>query len=104
MKWDPMPQVKSGYDGAGGDYIKWMCGAAGGRPGGAMANLQRGVGSIVRDIGDPCLNPSPVKVAIGLYSKSLLLFNTALDCLIGIDTPCRCQCECICCSLVSDIG
>lgn len=43
-----------------GDYIKWMCGA-GGRAGGAMANLQRGVGSLVRDIGDPCLNPSPVK-------------------------------------------
>ncbi|KAG8053730.1 hypothetical protein GUJ93_ZPchr0001g32785 [Zizania palustris] len=42
------------------DYIKWMCGA-GGRAGGAMANLQRGVGSLVRDIGEPCLNPSPVK-------------------------------------------
>lgn len=55
-----MPQVKSGYDGAGGDYIKWMCGA-GGRPGGAMASLHRGVGSLVRDISDPCLNPSPVK-------------------------------------------
>ncbi|TKW12867.1 hypothetical protein SEVIR_5G063600v4 [Setaria viridis] len=55
-----MPQVRSGPDGAGGDYIKWMCGA-GGRAGGAMANLQRGVGSLVRDIGDPCLNPSPVK-------------------------------------------
>ncbi len=46
-----------------GDYIKWMCGA-GGRAGGAMANLQRGVGSLVRDIGDPCLNPSPVKVRL----------------------------------------
>uniref|UniRef100_A0A0A9D352 Rab-GAP TBC domain-containing protein n=1 Tax=Arundo donax TaxID=35708 RepID=A0A0A9D352_ARUDO len=55
-----MPHVKSGPDGAGGDYIKWMCGA-GCRAGGAMANLQRGVGSLVRDIGDPCLNPSPVK-------------------------------------------
>nr|CAB3472623.1 unnamed protein product [Digitaria exilis] len=55
-----MPQVKSIPDGAGGEYIKWMCGA-GGRAGGAMANLQRGVGSLVRDIGDPCLNPSPVK-------------------------------------------
>ncbi|XP_025815960.1 small G protein signaling modulator 1-like isoform X3 [Panicum hallii] len=55
-----MPQVRSGPDGAGADYIKWMCGA-GGRAGGAMANLQRGVGSLVRDIGDPCLNPSPVK-------------------------------------------
>ncbi|WVZ71833.1 hypothetical protein U9M48_020368 [Paspalum notatum var. saurae] len=55
-----MAQVKSGPDGAGGDYIKWMCGA-GGRAGGAMANLQRGVGSLVRDIGDPCLNLSPVK-------------------------------------------
>ncbi|CAO2174221.1 unnamed protein product [Urochloa humidicola] len=55
-----MPQVRTGPDGAGGDYIKWMCGARG-RAGGAMANLQRGVGSLVRDIGDPCLNPSPVK-------------------------------------------
>ncbi|KAK3160053.1 hypothetical protein QOZ80_1BG0054650 [Eleusine coracana subsp. coracana] len=53
-----MPQVKTGPDGAGGEYIKWMCGA-GGRAGGAMANLQRGVGSLVRDIGDPCINPSP---------------------------------------------
>ncbi|XP_015688124.1 small G protein signaling modulator 1-like isoform X3 [Oryza brachyantha] len=43
-----------------GDYIKWMCGA-GARAGGAMANLQRGVGSLVRDIGDPCLIPSPIK-------------------------------------------
>ncbi|CAO2207693.1 unnamed protein product [Urochloa humidicola] len=55
-----MPPVRSVPDGAGGDYIKWMCGA-GGRAGDAMANLQRGVGSLVRDIGDPCLNPSPVK-------------------------------------------
>ncbi|KAL6626534.1 hypothetical protein ACP70R_030260 [Stipagrostis hirtigluma subsp. patula] len=55
-----MPPVRAAPDGAGGDYIKWMCGA-GGRAGGAMANLQRGVGSLVRDIGDPCLNPSPVK-------------------------------------------
>lgn len=55
-----MAQVKSSPDGTGGDYIKWMCGA-GGRAGGAMANLQRGVGSLVRDIGDPCLNPSPAK-------------------------------------------
>jgi hypothetical protein len=39
-----------------------MCGA-GGRAGGAMANLHRGVGSLVRDIGDPCTNPSPVKFA-----------------------------------------
>ncbi|XP_062206982.1 uncharacterized protein LOC133908816 isoform X2 [Phragmites australis] len=53
-----MPPIKPAPDGAGGDYIKWMCGA-GGRAGGAMANLQRGVGSLVRDIGDPCLNPSP---------------------------------------------
>ncbi|CAL4950823.1 unnamed protein product [Urochloa decumbens] len=53
-----MSPVRSGPDGASGDYIKWMCGA-GGRAGGAMANLQRGVGSLVRDIGDPCLNPSP---------------------------------------------
>jgi hypothetical protein len=68
-----MPQVKSSYDGAGGDYIKWMCGA-GGRPGGAMASLHRGVGSLVRDISDPCLNPSPVKVAIDPYSKLVLLF------------------------------
>uniref|UniRef100_A0A0D9UVP6 Rab-GAP TBC domain-containing protein n=1 Tax=Leersia perrieri TaxID=77586 RepID=A0A0D9UVP6_9ORYZ len=50
----------AGQDTAAGDYIKWMCGA-GGRAGGAMANLHRGVGSLVRDIGEPCLNPSPVK-------------------------------------------
>ncbi|XP_062190861.1 uncharacterized protein LOC133894620 isoform X2 [Phragmites australis] len=49
-----MPPIKPAADGAAADYIKWMCGA-----GGAMANLQRGVGSLVRDIGDPCLNPSP---------------------------------------------
>ncbi|KAL6890553.1 hypothetical protein ACP4OV_008808 [Aristida adscensionis] len=55
-----MPPVRAAPDGAAGDYIKWMCGA-GGRAGGAMANLHRGVGSLVRDIGDPCLNPSPVK-------------------------------------------
>ncbi|ONM30892.1 Ypt/Rab-GAP domain of gyp1p superfamily protein [Zea mays] len=71
-----MPQVKSSYDGAGGDYIKWMCGA-GGRPGGAMASLHRGVGSLVRDISDPCLNPSPVKVAIDPYSKLVLLFSSS---------------------------
>ena len=79
-----MPQVRSGPDGAGGEYIKWMCGA-GGRAGGAMANLQRGVGSLVRDIGDPCLNPSPVKVAYSLcfFIYPLLLFN--MDCMMGID-------------------
>nr|CAB3476667.1 unnamed protein product [Digitaria exilis] len=66
-----MPQVKSSPDGAGGEYIKWMCGA-GGRAGGAMANLQRGVGSLVRDIGDPCLNPSPVKDAVNVIPFTLV--------------------------------
>ena len=78
-----MPQARSGSDGAGGEYIKWMCGA-GGRAGGAMANLQRGVGSLVRDIGDPCLNPSPVKVAYSLCFLARVYAIWAVRCSVGL--------------------
>ncbi|CAL2229346.1 unnamed protein product [Prunus armeniaca] len=40
----------------GGEDKQWGCGKCG-----AAVNLQR-VGSIVRDIGDPCLSQSPIKV------------------------------------------
>ncbi|KAL5781172.1 hypothetical protein ACOSP7_006201 [Xanthoceras sorbifolium] len=40
----------------GGEANQWSCGTAG------TVNFQR-VGSIVRDIGDPCLSQSPIKVS-----------------------------------------
>ncbi|KAK3204357.1 hypothetical protein Dsin_018403 [Dipteronia sinensis] len=47
----------------GGEANQWSCGTAG------TVNFQR-VGSIVRDIGDPCLSQSPIKVVIAV-SKML---------------------------------
>ncbi|KAI3503948.1 hypothetical protein L1887_32463 [Cichorium endivia] len=40
-----------------GDHKQWICGKSG------TVNLQR-VGSIVRDIGEPCLHQSPIKVVV----------------------------------------
>ncbi|KAF5733906.1 small G protein signaling modulator 1 [Tripterygium wilfordii] len=42
--------------GGGGEEKLWTCGKSG------VANLQR-VGSIVRDIGEPCLSQTPIKVS-----------------------------------------
>lgn len=41
----------------GGEDKQWSCGKAG------TVNLRK-VSSIVRDIGDPCLSQSPVKVVV----------------------------------------
>ena len=69
-----------------------------------MANLQRGVGSLVRDIGDPCLNPSPVKVAYLLcfFIYPLPLFN--MDCMMGIDADSNVNANDVLLSLVCDNG
>lgn len=42
-----------------GDTKQWKCGK------GAAVNLQ-GLSSIVRDIGEPCLHQTPIKVVIAV--------------------------------------
>lgn len=49
----------------GGEGKQWTCG----KPG--AVNLQK-VSSIVRDIGEPCLSQSPIKVAIAIRLPHLL--------------------------------
>ncbi|CAH2050762.1 unnamed protein product, partial [Thlaspi arvense] len=44
------------------DYKQWICGKGG------TVNLHR-VSSIVRDIGEPCLHQSPIKVVIAVRQK-----------------------------------
>lgn len=48
-----------------GDNKQWICGKGG------TVNLQR-VSSIVRDIGEPCLHQSPIKVVIAVRLLKLL--------------------------------
>jgi hypothetical protein len=52
---------------------QWNCGKAG------AVNLQK-VSSIVRDIGDPCLSQSPIKVviAVRLYSTTFSIMHFTL--------------------------
>ncbi|KAF2321994.1 hypothetical protein GH714_005303 [Hevea brasiliensis] len=51
---------------SGEDEKQWSCGKAG------AVNLQK-VGSIVRDIGEPCLSQSPIKVVIAVLTLDSIM-------------------------------
>ena len=57
------------------DIRQWKCGKAG------VVNLQK-VSSIVRDIGEPCLHQSSIKVVITVRFLNLSYFSFSLFCLL----------------------